>query len=90
MAQRGADAPQDEEHRLRVAVAALLTEMVRMDEEITEAERAQVLASIAEKFELDAKEAAELMALAEEEAQPPRISISSPPRSTLPSAPRRR
>ena len=61
--------PQDEGHRLRVAVAVLLAEVVRMDEEIAEAERAQVLASIAEKFELDAKEAAELIALAEEEAR---------------------
>lgn len=69
IALRGPDTPQDQEHRLRVAVAALLTEVVRMDEEIAEVERAQVLASIAEKFELDAKEAAELMALAEEEAQ---------------------
>jgi len=51
------------------AVAALVAEVVRMDEEIAEAERAQVLASIAEKFELDAKEAADLMALAEEEAR---------------------
>ncbi len=65
----GPDGPQDEEHRLRLAVAVLLAEVVRMDEEIAEAERAQVLASIAEKFELDAKEAAELMALAEEEAR---------------------
>jgi uncharacterized tellurite resistance protein B-like protein len=64
----GSDAPQDQEHRLRVAVAALLTEVVHMDEEIAEAERAQVLASIAEKFDLNAKEAADLMALAEEEA----------------------
>ncbi len=68
IALRGSDAPQDREHRLRVAVAALLTEVVHMDEEIAEAERAQVLASIAEKFDLDAKEAADLMALAEEEA----------------------
>ncbi|MGH8603712.1 MAG: TerB family tellurite resistance protein [Gammaproteobacteria bacterium] len=56
MALSGPEARQDEEHRLRVAVAALLTEMVRMDEEIAEAERAQVLASIAEKFELDVKD----------------------------------
>ncbi len=68
MALRGRDAPQDQEHRLRVAVVALLTEVVRMDEEIAEAERAQVLTSIAEKFELDAKEATEIMALAEAEA----------------------
>ncbi len=64
----GRDAHRDQQHRLRVAVAALLAEVVRMDEEITEVERAQVLASIAGKFDLDATEAAELIALAEEEA----------------------
>ncbi len=51
------DSQQDEEHRLQVAVAALLAEVVRMDEQMAEGERAQVLASIAEKFGLDAEEA---------------------------------
>lgn len=63
------DSHKDEEHRLRVAVAALLAEVVRMDEAITEAERTQVLASIAGKFDLDPAEAGELIALAEEEAK---------------------
>jgi Uncharacterized protein conserved in bacteria len=63
------DSKQVEEHRARVAAAALLTEMVRMDEDIKEEERQQVLASIAEKFVLSEQEAAELVSLAEEEAR---------------------
>ncbi|MGH8590291.1 MAG: TerB family tellurite resistance protein [Gammaproteobacteria bacterium] len=63
------DTQAEEEHRLRVAVAALLAEVVRMDEEIAGGERAQVLASIGEKFDLDPGEARELVALAEEEAR---------------------
>lgn len=69
IALRSRDSPQDEEHRLRVAVAALLTEVLRMDEEIAESERAEVLFSIAERFHLDPAEAREITALAEEEAQ---------------------
>ncbi len=63
------DSKQAEEHRVRVAVAALLAEVVRMDDEIAEAERQQVLASIAEKFSLSGEEAAELVTLSEEEAR---------------------
>ncbi|MGH8606655.1 MAG: TerB family tellurite resistance protein [Gammaproteobacteria bacterium] len=63
------DSQQDEEHRLQVAVAAVLAEVVRMDEQIAEGERAQVLASIAEKFDLDAEEAEAVTTLAEEEAK---------------------
>ncbi|MGQ0656799.1 MAG: TerB family tellurite resistance protein [Chromatiales bacterium] len=62
------DSQQDEEHRLRLAVAALLAEVVRMDENIAEDERAQVLKSIAQKFALDAGKAKELLSLAEAEA----------------------
>jgi uncharacterized tellurite resistance protein B-like protein len=63
------DSKQAEEYRARIAVAALLAEVVRMDDEIAEAERQQVLASIAEKFSLSGEEAAELVALSEEEAR---------------------
>lgn len=65
----GHDPQQDPEHRLRVAVAALLAEVVRTDNEITQDERAQALASIAERFDLDPAQATQLIALAEEEAR---------------------
>ena len=63
-----ADSSRSEEHRVRVAVAALLTEVVRMDDDMAEQERQQVLSSIGEKFSLSDAEARELVALAEEEA----------------------
>ena len=63
------DAYRDEEQRVRIAVAALFAEVVRMDDAIAEGERAQVLNSIAERFDLDPAQATALIALAEEEAQ---------------------
>lgn len=68
IAQGDAESGQSEEHRVRVAVAALLTEVVRMDEDMADQEREQVLSSVGEKFSLSDAEASELVALAEEEA----------------------
>jgi uncharacterized tellurite resistance protein B-like protein len=63
------DAYRDEEQRVRIAVAALFAEVVRMDDAIAGGERAQVLNSIAERFDLDPEQATALIALAEAEAQ---------------------
>jgi len=57
------------EHRARVASAALLVEVVRSDDEFSEAERAAVLESARRKFGLDEPEARQLMDLAEAESQ---------------------
>jgi uncharacterized tellurite resistance protein B-like protein len=64
-----ADAPANEDHRIRVATAALLTEMVRMDGEVDDAERSAALDAVREKFHLAEEEAATLIALAEEEVR---------------------
>lgn len=59
----------DAEHAERVASAALLIEMTRMDGEITDVERQRVLDAVQAKFGLPADETAELLRLAEQEAQ---------------------
>jgi uncharacterized tellurite resistance protein B-like protein len=56
-------------HRARLAAAALLVEVIRMDDQIADAERAQVCASVIDKFGLAEDEARELLALAEAEAE---------------------
>lgn len=65
----GAAAPTDEAHRLQLATAALLVEVVRGDGSIGDAERAAMQAAIAGKFALTPAEAAELIDLAEQEAR---------------------
>lgn len=64
-----ADTLATDEHRLRLATAALLIEMMRMDEAIKEEERQTVVAALRAKFGLSAAETAELVRLAEEEAR---------------------
>lgn len=54
---------------LHVATAALLVEMTRMDGDIGAEERGRVLHAVEAKFDLRADETAELLRLAEEEAQ---------------------
>lgn len=63
------DAPDNEDHRIRVATAALLTEMVRMDGEVDDGERKAALDAVRAKFDLTEDEAATLIALAEEEVR---------------------
>lgn len=58
----------DSAHALQVATAALLLEMMRMDDRIDAAERAAIGAALRRQFGLDAGQLATLMALAEEEA----------------------
>jgi len=60
-----AAAPADPEHGLRLATAALLVEVVRIDRDTQEAEREAVRRAVHEKFGLAAGEADALMALAE-------------------------
>ena len=62
-----AAAPADPEHGLRLATAALLVEVVRIDRDTQEAEREAVRRAVHEKFGLAAGEADALMALAEAE-----------------------
>jgi uncharacterized tellurite resistance protein B-like protein len=59
----------DEPHRLQLATAALLVEVVRGDGGIDADERAVLEAAIATKFSLAPAEAAELIDLAEQEAR---------------------
>lgn len=59
---------EDAEHALRLATAALLIEMMRMDYEVRDAERETVMAALGRKFDLSEDETAELLRLAEEEA----------------------
>lgn len=58
-----------QEHRLRVATAALLIEMTRMDQNIKDVERDRVMHAIRTKFDLTEAETAELLRLAEVEAK---------------------
>jgi len=57
------------EHGLQVATAALLLEMMRMDDQITEAERESVTRALRVKFGLDEQELATVLTLAEAEAR---------------------
>jgi uncharacterized tellurite resistance protein B-like protein len=57
------------EHRLQLATAALLVEVVRGDGSIAPAEREAMLAAIGGKFSLTPQEAAALLALAEQETR---------------------
>ena len=67
--QSGSPDPQQSEHALRLATAALLMEISRADNEVTDDERAQIAASIRQVFELNAEETDELVRLAEEEVE---------------------
>lgn len=58
----------DGTHALRIATAALLLEMMRMDNRITDAERVSIAASLRRQFDLAADQIDTLIALAEQEA----------------------
>lgn len=64
-----AASPADEARCIRVATAALLLEVVRLDGGVDEAERAAVLRAVRTKFGLREDEAEALVRLAEAEAQ---------------------
>lgn len=61
-------APANEQDAVRVATAALMIEMARMDGTISDVERARVLDSVETKFALRPEQAAELLQLAEQQA----------------------
>jgi uncharacterized tellurite resistance protein B-like protein len=63
------DARGNDDHRIKVATAALLTEVIRMDGEIKQVERDAALKAIRDKFGLTDDEAATLIRLAEDEAR---------------------
>ncbi len=62
-------AQEDEDQRIRIATAALLTEMARMDGEVDAAETAAALNAVREKFGLSAEDAATLIGLADAEVR---------------------
>ncbi len=64
---RGADSEEEAAHRLQLAVAALLLEMTRMDEQVRHEECARVEAGIRDQFGLTAEESRQLIELAEAE-----------------------
>jgi len=63
------DGVEAEEHRLRLAVAALLLEMSRMDDSVEEEECAAIEETIRERFSLSARETRDLMDLARTERE---------------------
>jgi len=67
LAPKGAASDQDQGHRVRLAVAALLLEVTRMDETVRPEECAAVAAAVRDRFGLDAGAARQLMDLAEAE-----------------------
>jgi uncharacterized tellurite resistance protein B-like protein len=68
-AQAGVTGQQVEAHRARLAAATLLVEVVTADEQIDAQERQALLQGIRSQFSLDAAEADELLALAEEQGR---------------------
>jgi len=64
-----ASAPADETHRLQLATAALLVEVVRGDGGIAPAEGDALLAAVGGKFGLSPAESASLLELAEQESR---------------------
>ena len=63
----GATEEGDAEHALRLAVGALLLEVVRLDGEVRAEEREAVETAVLGHFDLSAEEAGELLKLAEDE-----------------------
>lgn len=57
------------EHALQIATAALLLEMMRMDDRIADAERDAIATTLRQQFGLDAGQLDTLLALAEQEAR---------------------
>jgi uncharacterized tellurite resistance protein B-like protein len=64
-----AASPADEEHRLQLATAVLLVEVMRAEPEVTDAERQVVLAALKRKFTLAPDELDRLLELADDKAR---------------------
>jgi uncharacterized tellurite resistance protein B-like protein len=58
-----------DQQALPIAAAALLIEMMRMDDEVKDTERQAIVASLQSQFKLDAARIESLMALAEQEVR---------------------
>ncbi len=69
MADRPAESPADAAHRAHLAAAALLVEVVRSDQRMSQPERQSILDSVQRKFSLTAAEARQLLELAELESR---------------------
>lgn len=65
----GAAPARDPQHALRLATAALLAEMVRIDREVTPEEQTLAQRAIRERFDLSEAETTELLALADAEVR---------------------
>ena len=65
----GSDVLPEDTHRLHVATAALLAEVMRMDDVVSEEERQVVLRAMCEKFSLSAVESERILQLAVREAR---------------------
>lgn len=61
--------PEQSEHALRLATAALLMEISRADNEVTPEERDQIATSMREVFELSTEETQQLVRMAEAEVE---------------------
>lgn len=59
----------DSEHSLRIATAAILVEMMRMDKRIADSERTAITTALQRQFSLEAAQLDTLIALAEEESR---------------------
>ncbi len=62
-----ADVKQDKEHGIKLAAAALLIEMMRMDDDLREDEQAMTLQLLQAKFNISAAETTQLIDLANQE-----------------------
>jgi uncharacterized tellurite resistance protein B-like protein len=62
-----AESAESEQHRARLAAAALLVEVTRCDNQVSTEERAELFAAMGRKFGLEPAEATRLVELAEEE-----------------------
>lgn len=69
LADRPGEPEADAERRARLAAAALLIEVARSDEHISQQERQAMLGSVRRRFGLDPEEAAQLLELAEARAR---------------------
>ena len=65
----GAEQPGGDQHALQVATAAILLEMMRMDNRITDEERSAVTAALQRQFGLDAAQLETLVTLAEQQSR---------------------
>lgn len=69
LSQRESPSPADEEHRLQLACAVLLMEVMRAEPDLRDEERQAVMAALRRKFTLSPDEVERLVELADEKAR---------------------